>query len=171
MRHLFAPWRHTWVTSPTARGEAGHGTGCLFCRVFDSPAEDAANLVVFRGALGLVLLNRFPYNGGHLLIAPRSHAGTLESLSTEARGELMELAARSMEVLGELYHPDGFNLGINQGRAAGAGIPDHIHLHVVPRWSGDHNFMSAVGDTRVISIDLDRTRAEIAARFPRETTG
>lgn len=170
MKQLFAPWRHAWVTSPLARGDNGAGGGsphpaCLFCSVWDDPAQDGENLVVHRGEAVLVMLNRYPYNGGHLLVVPRVHAGALEDLGPADRAELMELATRGVEVLGRLYAPDGFNLGVNQGRAAGAGIPDHVHMHVVPRWNGDSNFMTAVGETRVISQDLPTVRDEVAAGF------
>ncbi len=167
MDHLFAPWRRAWVTSPEARGSRPGGVddapGCLFCRVHADPAADAENLVVLRGALAFVMLNRYPYNGGHLLVAPVAHRGALEDLPAAARAEMMELAARALPALGKLYSPDGYNLGVNQGRAAGAGIPDHVHLHVVPRWNGDTNFMTAVGGTRVISEDLGAARAALAA--------
>jgi ATP adenylyltransferase len=175
---LFAPWRRAWVTSPEARGsspaeagvpgesgESGEAAGCLFCRVFADPSADAGNLVVLRGRGAFVMLNRYPYNGGHLLVAPVAHRGALEALDAAARSELLELAARALAALGKLYNPDGYNLGINQGRAAGAGIPDHVHLHVVPRWSGDTNFMTAVGATRVISEDLGAVRAALAAQL------
>lgn len=163
MKQLFAPWRRAWVTSPEARGNHPGPGECLFCRVWSEPATDVENLVVLRGTSGFVLMNRFPYNGGHLLVAPVAHEGALEDLSPGSRAELMELAARALRALRRLYTPHAFNLGINQGRAAGAGIPDHVHLHIVPRWDGDTNFMTAVGDARVISEDLAQARTALAA--------
>ncbi len=173
MKQLFAPWRHAWVTSSAARGEdvPGGGYACLFCRVWEAVDDDEQHFVVHRGTLALVMLNRYPYNGGHLLIAPREHRGALEALAPASRAECMELAAQALTALGGLYHPDGYNVGINQGRAAGAGIPDHVHLHVVPRWNGDTNFTTTVGETRVISQDLARTRADVAAAFARQVSG
>jgi ATP adenylyltransferase len=165
VKQLFAPWRHAWVTSADAKGDPGTSAGCLFCRVWADPARDVENLVVHRGDAVFVLLNRYPYNGGHLLVAPTEHQGALQAVSAAARCEMIELAARSLEVLGAAYAPDGCNLGVNQGRAAGAGIPDHVHLHVVPRWNGDTNFLTTVGELRVISQDLGRVRDELARRF------
>lgn len=165
MDHLFAPWRRAWVTSAEAGG-SGDG-GCLFCRVWSAPDLDADNFVVLRGATAFVMLNRYPYNAGHLLVAPVAHRGGIEDLAPAERAELLELAARAMGALGELFTPHGYNLGINQGRAAGAGIQDNVHLHVVPRWGGDTNFLSAVGETRVVSEDLVRARAALAERLSR----
>lgn len=170
MSHLFAPWRHAWVTG-AARDEAGpgpSGPACLFCRVHAQPHEDVHNLVAIRGKTALVMLNRYPYNGGHLMVVPAAHEPSLERLTPEQRADLVELAAASTRVLTRLWQPQGFNLGVNQGAAAGAGIPDHVHLHVVPRWGGDTNFMTAVGGTRVISQDLAETRAALAEAFAGE---
>lgn len=168
MDRLFAPWRHAWVTGAEAGGSTGTTCGetaCLFCRVWGAPENDDDNLVVFRGEHAFVMLNRFPYNAGHLMIAPVLHRGALPRVPAPARAEMMELAARSLVALETVYRPHGCNLGINQGRAAGAGIPDHVHLHAVPRWNGDTNFMTTVGDTRVISEDLASSRTRLAAAF------
>lgn len=153
MEHVFAPWRRAWVTSAAAT-EAGGPMPCLFCRVWDEAAHDEQNLVVERGPRCLVMLNRYPYTGGHLLVAPREHAASVSGLDPGTLAELMQLSARAVAVLERVYGPHGFNLGINQGRPAGAGIPDHVHLHVVPRWFGDTNFMTTVAGTRVVSEDL-----------------
>ncbi|MBP7148028.1 MAG: HIT domain-containing protein [Acidobacteria bacterium] len=162
MNQLYAPWRHAWVTGD---GSAPEPAGCLFCGVWSRPEQDAEQLVVHRGELCLVMLNRYPYNAAHLMIAPREHRGSLELLAAPARAEMMELSARSLGVLRALYQPHGFNLGVNEGRSAGAGIPEHVHLHVVPRWNGDTNFMTTVGATRVISTDLALAREQIANAF------
>ena len=144
---------------------------CLFCRVWDEAALDEENLVVERGDRCLVMLNRYPYTGGHLLVAPCEHAASVSGLDPATLAELMQLSARAVAVLERVYGPHGFNLGINQGRPAGAGIPDHVHLHVVPRWFGDTNFMTTVGGTRVVSEDLPSAwraiRDGFAARSPR----
>jgi ATP adenylyltransferase len=138
---------------------------CLFCRVWDEVALDRENLVVERGERCLVMLNRYPYTGGHLLVAPRQHAASVSGLDPATLAELMQLSARAVGVLERVYGPHGFNLGINQGRPAGAGIPDHVHLHVVPRWFGDTNFMTTVGGTRVVSEDLGAAWGAIRAGF------
>ena len=151
--HVFAPWRRAWVTSAAAT-EAGGPMPCLFCRVWDEAARDEENLVVERGDRCLVMLNRYPYTGGHLMVAPREHAASVAGLGPETLADLMQLSARAVAVLERVYGPHGFNLGINQGRPAGAGIPDHVHLHVVPRWFGDTNFMTTIGGARVVSEDL-----------------
>ncbi len=140
----------------------GEESSCLFCRVFAAPGKDRENLVVHREDRAIVLLNRFPYNGGHLLVAPREHRGGIDELPASDLALLVELAARGVRLLRELWGPHGFNVGINQGAAAGAGIPDHVHLHVVPRWQGDTNFMTTLGEVRVLSQDLGRVRDELA---------
>ncbi|MCJ7623851.1 MAG: HIT domain-containing protein [Anaerolineaceae bacterium] len=131
-------------------------TGCIFCDV-SNPKDDAANLVVYRGNLTYVMLNCYPYNNGHLMIVPFVHKPSLNSLDPKTRTELMEMISQAEKVLGSVYDPNGFNIGTNIGSAAGAGIADHIHFHIVPRWSGDTNFMSTLGETRVIPEDLDET--------------
>lgn len=167
MKTLLAPWRESWVTASTTQGSmvTPAASGCLFCDLFDDHDRDEERLVVYRGVEAIVLLNRYPYNGGHLMVAPRSHQAVLPAVPATQQRELMTLSARCVAGLTDLYHPDGFNLGINQGRAAGAGIPDHLHLHVVPRWDGDTNFMTTVGETRVVSLDLGRVRRELANYF------
>ena len=169
MERLFAPWRHAWVTSAAAQsdGAASGGGRCLFCLVRDASADEQ-NLVVHRAKGALLMLNRYPYNGGHLLVVPEEHRGALQDLSPDARAAVMELSAQALFALDRLHHPDGFNLGVNQGRSGGAGVPDHVHMHIVPRWNGDTNFMTTVADTRVVSQDLPRLREELAAYFAGE---
>lgn len=113
----------------------------------------------------MVMLNRYPYNGGHLMVVPQDHVAALPLVSLEQREELMELTTSAVAIAQRMWNPDGFNIGINQGRASGAGIPDHVHLHVVPRWHGDTNFMTTIGDSRVVSIDLSRARSSMAEAF------
>ena len=123
--------------------------GCVFCNALAS--EDGPdNLIVFRGKLAFVILNRFPYTTGHLMVVPYSHKPSLGLLDQPERAELIELVSHATAVLDRAYQPDGFNIGVNIGAAAGAGVADHVHMHVVPRWMGDANFMSTLGDTRVL---------------------
>ena len=147
MEHLWAPWRMRYIQG----GEPKEG--CIFCSYRDS-AEDAENLVLIRGTQALVLLNAFPYSNGHIMVSPYQHTSSLDTLSAEEMAELMELTRKSVRVLTAAYRPDGFNIGVNLGRAAGAGIADHLHMHVVPRWNGDTNFMSVLADTRVVPASL-----------------
>jgi ATP adenylyltransferase len=124
-------------------------------------SDGPENLIVHRGKYNFVILNRFPYNSGHLMIVPFEHCADLEALNAEARAEMMELAAQAVRVLQSVYRPHGFNLGINIGESAGAGIVDHVHMHVLPRWSGDTNFMSTLGNTRVLPEALEVTYRRI----------
>lgn len=133
-----------------------HDNICIFCKA-GGEESSAENLVVFKGQKAFVILNRYPYTSGHLMVVPYSHQPSLELLDSETRAELMELASRAIEVLRKEYLPQGFNLGINIGTPAGAGIADHVHLHVVPRWGGDTNFMSTLSDTRVLPETLEDT--------------
>jgi ATP adenylyltransferase len=130
---------------------------CFFCDYARAPRSDRKNLVLLRGKTGFVVLNRYPYTGGHLLIAPLAHKGELGSLSTDERSELFELLVRTEASLRKSFRPQGFNIGLNLGRAAGAGVPGHLHFHLVPRWVGDVNFMTSVSDVRVIPQALEET--------------
>jgi ATP adenylyltransferase len=143
------------VAAPKAASLAT-GDPCFVCRGLAGNAEDdRCNLVVLRTPLSVVLLNRFPYNNGHLLVCPRAHKATLEDLGSDELLETMETVRRMLRLLDDLMHPDGYNIGLNLGAAAGAGLPGHLHWHVVPRWHGDTNFMPVVSDTRVIAQSLD----------------
>ncbi len=150
MKRLWTPWRMKYIA------EHRKEPGCVFCNV-QKQEDSAENLIVFRGSHAFVILNRYPYTSGHLLIVPYEHHSTLEVLSPDTRAEMMELVTQAMRVLREEYHPQGFNMGANIGALAGAGIAEHVHLHVVPRWGGDANFMSVVAETRLIPEDLDTT--------------
>jgi len=161
MRNLYAPWRIEYIAGPAQ-------PGCLFCRVQEAPpSEDRQNLVVQRAPAGVVMLNRFPYNSGHLMVAPRAHVGSLVDLEDEQTLGVMRLVRRSLVVLADVMAPDGFNVGANLGRVAGAGIPDHVHFHVVPRWEGDTNFMPVLGAVKVIGEHLERTWEKVAEGFAR----
>lgn len=147
---LWAPWRFAYVEK--AAGE----TGCIFV---DLPEQesDRENLILFRGKTGFVMLNAYPYTNGHVMVAPYKHTASLDELTDEEHLEVQKLIAASIRWITAAYKPDGFNVGANMGRAAGAGIPSHIHWHVVPRWSGDTNFMTAVGDVRVLPQTLEQS--------------
>ena len=145
---LWAPWRHVYLSQPKRRG-------CVFCLAKRSRRDDRRLHVIARGRRIFVLLNRYPYNPGHLMIAVYRHVGALSRVTHQEASELMEAASRMTQVLTKALHPQGFNIGVNVGRVAGAGIPGHLHMHVVPRWNGDTNFMPVTGDTRVLSESLD----------------
>jgi ATP adenylyltransferase len=130
--------------------------GCVFCNA-PAQADSPENLVVARGQRVYVILNRYPYTSGHLMVVPFSHQPSLSRLDTETRAEMMELAERATQVLEAIYHPEGFNLGMNIGAVAGAGIAEHVHMHIVPRWGGDTNFMSSLANTRVLPESLEDT--------------
>lgn len=138
--------------------------GCIFCSVLAQP-DGPANLIVQRGRASFVILNRYPYTSGHLMIVPFEHRSTLEDLDAPVRSEMMELAAQSMRVLRRVYEPQAFNMGANIGEAAGAGVKEHFHIHIVPRWVGDTNFMSTLGDTRVLPEILEDTFERVQAAF------
>lgn len=154
MRHLWAPWRLTYVTGPK-------NAGCVFC---EAPAsgDDRAVHILHRAALGYLILNRYPYNSGHLMAVPHRHVARLDGLSPDEAEALMALAALAVRVLEQAMVPQGFNIGLNLGHAAGAGIDDHLHIHVVPRWVGDTNFMPVIGDVKVMPEQLDQTYDRLA---------
>jgi ATP adenylyltransferase len=141
-----------------------HTQGCVFCNAA-AMADGEENLVFFRGEKAFMILNRYPYTSGHVMCVPFAHVSHLSELAPEVRAEMMELVNRTVLVLERVYHPEGFNVGMNLGEAAGAGIADHLHMHVVPRWSGDTNFMSTVGDARVIPEALTDTYRRIKAAW------
>jgi len=137
----------------------------VFCEIQKDPAHDEDNYVLFRAPLNFVVLNIFPYISGHLLVVPNEHLSELDSASKETTDELMDLTKRCQGALRDVYQPSGFNIGMNQGRAAGAGITNHFHLHIMPRWAGDTNFMSTIGETRVIPEDLASTYQRLRGKF------
>lgn len=143
----------------------GESQRCVFCDALTD--NDPSGLVLFRGDVCFVILNLYPYNNGHLMIVPFRHAGTLSSLTREELSELMVLTQRAEAALTEAYRPQGLNVGLNLGRPAGAGIADHVHVHVVPRWTGDTNFMSVVGNVRVLPEELEETAQRLRPIFER----
>jgi ATP adenylyltransferase len=158
MQHLWTPWRSTYINGKKEL------PNCIFCSAAASTA-DAENQVVCRGKHAFVMLNRYPYTAGHVMIAPYEHVSRLSQASEAAGDEIMRLARRAEVILCDIYRPDGLNMGMNLGEAAGAGVAQHIHLHVLPRWIGDANFMTTVSDTRVLPEDLDQTYAKLSHAF------
>jgi ATP adenylyltransferase len=150
MKYIWSPWRMTYIQNHKDE------EGCVFCEAQDKP-DGPDNLILYRGQQTFVILNRYPYTSGHLMVVPYIHTPSLEGVEAEARSEMMELATKIVSKLSKEYNAQGFNIGINIGEAAGAGITEHIHLHVVPRWSGDTNFMSALSETRVLPETLEDT--------------
>ena len=158
MTRLWAPWRIPYIRR--AEKEGGEGD-CFLCADAKTPRRDRKNLVLKRGRTAFVLLNRFPYTGGHLLVAPYAHKADLGALDAAERLEMMDHAADMQALLTRRMKPHGFNIGLNLGRPAGAGVPGHLHLHVVPRWSGDVNFMTTVAGVRVVPQALDELYREL----------
>jgi ATP adenylyltransferase len=161
MDFLWTPWRYQYVTAEKARE-------CIFCAAISDVAHDRERLVVYRAARNLILLNRYPYTPGHVMIVPQEHVSRLEDVPDETLVELIRLARLAEQRLRAVYHPDGLNLGLNIGHSAGAGIAEHIHLHALPRWTGDTNFMTAVAETRVLPEDLATTWERLREAFARE---
>lgn len=159
MKRLWTPWRLPYIL-----GEEERVKGCLFCQVAQIE-QDRETYVLYRAEHCFVILNRYPYNNGHLMVVPYRHVPSLETLSSETAAQLIGLVQQSLGILRDVYQPDGFNMGVNEGQAAGAGIEEHIHFHIVPRWSGDSNYMSVIGDTRVIPELLEESFQQLAPRF------
>ncbi len=156
---LWAPWRMDYIRS---LAPGGQDNGCFLCKYWAAAEQDRANHVLWRGPTCFVAFNRFPYSNGHVLIAPGRHVPALADLADAELDELIRRIRDAQVLIAEVVRPQGFNVGINAGRCAGAGLPDHIHAHVVPRWEGDTNFMTVLGDARVIPQDLDELYGEFA---------
>jgi ATP adenylyltransferase len=157
---LWTPWRFRYVSEGVDKGE------CIFCaKAAADPAQDPQHFIRHRARRNLVILNLFPYTTGHTMIAPYAHVATLAELDAETLREMMELAQKVESALAQTYKPEGYNLGMNIGRCAGAGVADHVHLHFLPRWTGDTSFMTAVGETRVQPEDLTATYDKLARFF------
>jgi ATP adenylyltransferase len=157
MKRIWAPWRVQYIRNPNP-------TGCIFC---DKPKEnkDPENFIVYRGAKNFVIMNAFPYNPGHLLVVPYRHICKLEDMNSEERIDHYEMVSQAVGILREACKSDNFNVGMNLGKVAGAGIADHIHTHIVPRWNGDNNFMPVIGETRVISESMADIYNRLKAKF------
>ncbi len=158
MKVLWAPWRMEYVSSDNNKGE------CIFC-TGDDRSQDERRFILFIGNRSIVLMNRFPYINGHLLIAPLRHVSTLNALSPEEKLDLITMVEKSIGVLKEVMNPEGFNVGLNLGKIAGAGVEDHIHFHVVPRWNGDTNYMTVFGEVRVIPEHIQATYRKLLPFF------
>ena len=154
---LWAPWRLEYIKGPKP-------DECIFCARPEG-GDDEAKLIVHRGERCFAMLNAYPYNNGHLMVAPYEHVPSIEDLDATSAGELLALAQEALAALREAYGPEGFNLGINQGKIAGAGFEEHVHLHVVPRWAGDTNFMPVIGSTRVLPQSLADSYDALKGRF------
>lgn len=158
MKHIWSPWRMKYIENHEKQ------EGCVFC-VAQAKADDAGYLIALRGRTAYVILNRYPYTSGHLMVVPFAHKPTFEELDLETRTEMMELTTQCMIVLRNIYKPHGFNMGANVGEAAGAGVASHVHIHIVPRWAGDTNFMSTLAETRVLPEALEDTYKRVKEGF------
>ncbi len=158
MNHIWSPWRMEYIENH------GKEDGCIFCKV-QSESDGPGNLIIYRGSLAFVILNRYPYTSGHVMVVPFSHKPDLEGLTSAERGAMMDLTARATGVLRRVYGSDAFNIGLNLGEAAGAGVKEHVHIHIVPRWVGDTNFMSTLADTRVLPESLEDTWKKVKTGF------
>jgi len=160
MDYLWNPWRFRYISE---KDKTGH---CVFCKLIaDAPSRDRENLILHRGKSNLIVLNLFPYTTAHSLIVPYAHLAQLPQLDAETLAEMMALSQRLNAAIETVYHPDGYNLGMNLGEMAGAGIPDHLHLHFLPRWAGSANFMTVIGETRVLPEELLTTYDKLAPFF------
>jgi diadenosine tetraphosphate (Ap4A) HIT family hydrolase len=170
LENLWAGWRHDYIQRATERERAdGLSSGsqsCVFCRLAESGPPSLDNLVVWRGDWSFVVLNAYPYGSGHVLVLPLRHVGALGDLDDREAAEIWAATRDSVTAIERAYEPDGLNMGANLGRAAGAGIPDHLHLHVLPRWSGDTNFMTSVASTRVMPETLQATWIKLREAWP-----
>jgi ATP adenylyltransferase len=189
--HLWTPWRYTYVTEADTKLRPGippeldaypHDSGCVFCNLIAAvdyavehgmsrKSAERAALVVARAGENYICLNRYPYTSGHIMVVPYDHQSSLAALDGDAAQEMMTLARRAEAALGATYHPDGFNFGLNLGKSAGAGVAGHLHLHALPRWTGDTNFMTVTGETRVLPEDLTVTWERLRSAFAVEASG
>jgi ATP adenylyltransferase len=159
MEQIYTPWRMPYL------GKVSEHKDCVFCDVVPMEKDSPENLVLYRGERCFIILNKYPYTSGHAMVVPYIHAQNLEDLVPETQSELIFLASRVVEVLKALYKPQGFNIGMNIGASAGAGIAEHLHLHVVPRWGGDANFVSVIGQTRILPETLEQTYERFTAAW------
>ncbi len=162
MDYLWSPWRYRYLT------EARPEQGCIFCNMAErrgGDRDDRQDLIVHRGLFNFVVLNRYPYTSGHLMVVPYAHTDRLTGITDEAAAELMQLVREAERHLQQTYKPNGLNIGMNMGESAGAGIAGHVHMHVLPRWVGDSNFMTTIGETRVLPEELDETWQRLSTAF------
>ena len=164
MDFLWTPWRYRYVAG--AAGDRAR-QGCVFCRIIEADMPDRQSLIVHRADHNFVILNRYPYTSGHMMVVPYEHVAKLAAASEETAAEMIDLTRRIEGVLDRLYQPDGVNVGMNIGRAAGAGVASHIHMHALPRWAADSNFATVIGETRVLPEALELTWERARAEFER----
>lgn len=162
---LWNPWRYDYIKSGETKTDAEGPHGCVFCTILASPASDEEKFILHRAGHNFVILNIYPYVSGHLMIVPFAHLADIDRAEKAATDEMMDLAKRCQTALREVYRPDGMNLGMNFGRAAGAGVAGHFHMHILPRWIGDVNFMTSVGETRTIPEDLKTTYEKLKGKI------
>ena len=158
MKYLWSPWRKKYVLNHTG------SDGCIFCLALEQK-DGPGNLVVHRGKLAFMILNLYPYTGGHMMVVPNAHQPSLVDLDSDTMHEVITMISDCMQVASQVYHPEGFNIGANIGAAAGAGVVEHVHFHIVPRWLGDTNFMSTVGNSRVLPEELEETYWRLKAAW------
>ena len=161
---LWSPWRYAYVGTEN-KTEDTDSENCVFCRLLKNNLPDEKKFILYRAEHNFIILNIYPYISGHLMVVPYEHAADLDAAAKAATDELMDLTKRSQGILREVYKPDGINLGMNQGKAAGAGVAEHYHLHILPRWFGDANFMTAIGETRTIPEALTTTYEKLKNKF------
>jgi ATP adenylyltransferase len=161
---LWSPWRYEYIKSGEKKSENATNA-CVFCGILSNSQSDETNFILHRGQFNFVILNIYPYISGHLMIVPFAHIADLDSADKEITDEQMDLAKRCQSVLRAAYQPNGFNLGMNQGKAGGAGVAEHFHLHILPRWIGDANFMTAVSETRTIPESLETTYEKLKGKI------
>lgn len=162
MEKLWSPWRSKYIESFKSGGD---NSGCIFCRMLDLDVSDLKNLLVDKGEKTITVLNLYPYNNGHLMIIPKRHTNDFSGLAKDEISECFTKLQQAEKALTKVLHPHGFNIGANIGRVAGAGIEEHIHFHIVPRWNGDSNFMPVIGEVKVISQDLAETKSKLLAAY------
>lgn len=161
---LWSPWRYDYIKS-AENSSAVESSGCVFCDILNSPASDEEKFILHRAGFNFVILNIYPYISGHLMVVPFKHLADLDKASKESTDELMDLTKKCQSVLNEVYQPHGMNVGMNFGRAGGAGVAEHFHLHILPRWFGDANFMTSVGETRTMPESLQTTYDKLKDKF------
>ncbi len=165
MDRLWSPWRYDYIKSGSSGEKNQAPPACVFCSMLESDADDEIKFIVHRAAHNFIVLNIYPYISGHTMIVPYAHIAELAAAPKETTDEMMDLTKRCQAAMRQIYRPDGFNIGMNLGRAAGAGVADHFHMHILPRWIGDTNFMTTVGETRVHPEDLTTTYHKLRDQF------
>lgn len=160
---LWNPWRYEYIKSGDQK--AADSNDCVFCKILNNPASDEEQFILHRAGFNFVILNIYPYISGHIMIVPYEHFAELDEAGKQTTDEMMDLAKKCQSILREVYKPNGMNLGMNFGKAAGAGVAEHFHLHILPRWIGDVNFMTSIGETRTIPEDLRTTFEKLKGKF------